>query len=319
MKLVCYGASVTAQKDKGGYFSHLDKLVAECGVTELERIVFGASHFDYAGFGFFQEVLNSKPDICVIDWLTPSMKLFSSDKIKCVNNKLIEIGCIPIWVNFPRADDLLNERPCYKQVTDACMEAGIEFWDLSALIVGFKNRPEQFLRDVVHTNSNGAQKYAEILVEKLKWMLSENKNYKKCNSIISDLPNVIMVEKEIIEAKSFTLMIKKSHEDDLEILLKTIVGPNSCLFSILLCRGENLIDSKLINPTDPWCYYERDMVLPSIIFKVGSGNYQLKFVYQEGNPLENINLRQPLKNEELSIHNRKLKLNKLSINANVLT
>lgn len=100
MNLVCFGASVTAQSTEAGYFQQLLRSSSICSFSSVQKVAFGASHFEYAGYGFIQDVLDMEPDVCIIDWLTPSMKGFSEYKIHLLNWSLLEIGAFPIWFFF---------------------------------------------------------------------------------------------------------------------------------------------------------------------------------------------------------------------------
>lgn len=67
------------------------------------------------------------PNICIIDWLTPGSVKFNK-KISTLSNFLLSKNCLPLLVNFPRTDDIDNERAYYKQVKDYCEQLGLPFW-----------------------------------------------------------------------------------------------------------------------------------------------------------------------------------------------
>ncbi len=311
MKLVCYGASVTAQKDKSGYFFYLQNLLEKHGFSVIERLSFGASHFDYAGFGYSRLLIDLKPDICLIDWLTPSMKEFTTDKIVKLNNELIINGAIPIWVNFPRKDDLNNERKCFQQVKNACHDASIEFWDFCEMVNGVKEHPEKFIRDVVHTNEIGALSYAEVLACNL---IKDRHIPKLTDTPIKKLPLVYSFERKINIGEMVCVDIKLSQETLVEVLLEAIIGPAVCLFELEIIEKHtgNIVLKKEVNPADPWCYYERTMVLPPIKAQCDKGDYTLGILAVDGDPLSSIELRQPINRESFE---RSIQFNRIAVNA----
>lgn len=276
MKIVCYGASVTAQKNSGGYYSYLESYFASKPEIELSRLSFGASHFDFAGFGYARLLLDKQPDIAIIDWLTPSMKRFTLEKIIKLNNALIEKNCLPIWVNFPRKDDLNCQRECYSQVRTVAHESGAIFFDLIEVLDIEKIRSE-YLRDIVHTTEFGARAYAKELIQHI-----EKIDHSKIELKILPLVDPIILFKQykiectIEKSKELKLVVTNSETVNGEFLLNTRIGPNSCLLELSIYdEKNNEIGTKMVNPTDAWCHYSRNMILPTLKLGVLKPGYSV--------------------------------------------
>ncbi|TCS41947.1 hypothetical protein [Reinekea marinisedimentorum] len=318
MKLLCYGASVTAQKDKGGYFYHLERLYAPCEEVEIERLSYGASHFDYAGYAYAECLVKAKPDVCIVDWLTPSMKVFSEEKIKRFNLHLLKNGVFPVWVHFPRADDLKGQRECYKQVVDCCNLLAIPFIDMCEHLRDIVVEPSKYLRDVVHTNSFGAREYAKVLYHRLNeldfdsldcWAYAESENYPR-------LPKVISVDDYVSLDHSFSFSFEVLSERALEVLALSSIGPSMCNLKVQLVKEGKSLAELDVRPADPWCYYSRVMVLPPWKFQVSSGQYTLVVSYLDGDPLEGIQLRGDVgEGAVLNAADRAMYIEQISINA----
>lgn len=77
MKIVCFGASVTAQKETAGYYHFLEGSYKKRNLEfNFDKVSFGASNFNDAGFAYMKTIEQNmfKPDVCIIDWLTPALK-----------------------------------------------------------------------------------------------------------------------------------------------------------------------------------------------------------------------------------------------------
>ncbi len=307
---MCYGASVTAQKKQSGYFTHLQKHFENKSNFELSKLSFGASHFDYAGYGYAKQMLEEKPDIALIDWLTPSMKKFSLDKIINLNNELIKLGCLPIWVNFPRKDDLNCQRECYTQVKKVALKSGAIFFDLIEQLSAEKIENE-YLRDIVHTTECGAEKYASKIIELIDSIVISDFELKilPLDKPI-DIFSIYDIE-SLIDKGSPLLMkvIKTTDLSPIELLLNTRIGPNSCFIDIEIYDESGvLIETKIINPTDPWCHYSRDMILPTVRLPYLKESYSIKLKHGGDNALDDVKLkgevREPLEdNKFIHIYN----------------
>lgn len=292
--VVCYGASVTAQKNEGGYFYHLKKL---CDATDIDlhNLSFGGSHFDFAGYGFISLLLELKPDIVILDWLTPSSKNIDDMKLESFNNSLIEAGIKPVWVHFPRKDDLSCQRLCYSKIKKLANLSNSVFLDILEAVPFFHKNAEIYLRDIVHTTELGAELYAKTLFHLLE-KRDKIPDCKISGYIKKNLPIIYKIDKVVDHKNSIQLNIKNNNSKNIEVLVDCEIGPNTPYIEIIINK-ENDTLSKIVNPIDPWCYYTRNMILPSITFNMEKGDYNLILKTTLGDPFTKVNLLKPVKIE----------------------
>lgn len=295
MKIVIYGASVTAQKGETGYFEQLTKLVAD--KVELVRLPFGASHLQFAGLAMIQKVLDEKPDYCILDWVTPSTNSFPDGIVDRINNILLVNKIIPIWVLFPRTDDIEASRECCRQVEAAQSELVKVFnfqlsdyreFDLAKI-----------LRDVVHTNLEGAVRYANFVHQ----IINENciKDTLKTSFPIRKImvPSLITCEGVLSKSHPLTVSIKVLEECNIALYCLASIGPASPIIELQLLNSGKIIQSHVKNVVDPWCYYERVMLLNLLSLKqVPKGEYSLRIITSAANPFETIETLKPIPEEQ---------------------
>ncbi|WP_342804832.1 hypothetical protein [Alteromonas sp. M12] len=303
MKLVCYGASVTAQKNDTGYFQQLVESSCASSFSSIEKVAFGASQFEYAGYSFMQDVLDYKPDICVIDWLTPSMPGFNAFKIDLLNYALLSINCLPVWVFFPRVNNFSNLPNSFAQVSDSTQQFSLNFLDLRSEMPDFLDDPKKYLRDAVHTTLDGAKCYAKAINNELKKVISEfderlslaklSEGYKLTAEKKYSIP--------LIKESEFTIDSFCSLEIDFqykggffEVYFDTDIGPHICFLDCTLYKDGELFDHQIFNKVDPWCYYKRSKIIVVLRKRIPAGNYKLVIQKGNGNPFEERETRKPV-------------------------
>lgn len=310
MKIWFYGASVTAQSKEGAYFYEVEKQLVPKG-HGLRKLGFGGSSFDAAGFAFLPELLADQPDIVVLDWLTPNFAHISVEKLKAFFSFLVSHNILPVWIHFPRADDLQHERPCYKQVYNLCYKHKIPFYCLTE-DKRFKEKafePTQYLRDVVHTNDKGGKLYADYVIEKLTVYLES-----KLDDLLSPLKNSLASEKlkyfcpQLQNKKSKITInnLSKTNFDidtnnvntkvNVELFLELQIGPQVGILYVEIrnTKTNELVKSFERNPVDPWCYYSRRMLIPLTQHSISMlpGNYQISIKLLDRYPFNSVELRE---------------------------
>ncbi|MEQ5806378.1 hypothetical protein J3369_03035 [Alteromonas sp. NFXS44] len=294
MKIVIYGASVTAQKGRTGYFEHLKEILNE--KYEVVRLPFGASHLHFAGIAMIQKVLDEKPDFCILDWVTPSASVFPDDTVTRINNILISNKIRPIWILLPRTDDPFSERKSCEQVLDSksdivkvfkFQESSWAVEDLSSII-----------RDVVHTNENGAAKYASFINEVIEEVCNPKINFVEKNKSLR-IPKIIACDGTIKEDSPLTIAF--SHErGNLSLYSLSLIGPASPILQLDLMGNDRIVQSHFRNVVDPWCYYERTMLINFPSFKnIESGFYKLRISIVDEDPFENVKTLKSISSEDL--------------------
>lgn len=323
MKILCYGASVTAQKNETGYFQHLENSPCKNHFSSIERVAFGASQYEYAGYAFMQDVIEARPNICIIDWLTPSMPAFNAFKIDLLNRALLEINCLPIWVYFPRTNSYDVVPEAYKQVKKSSNDFSLDFIDLRESMPGFMNDPSKYLRDAVHTNLEGAICYANKISEvvnnvmpKLDEYLDRAKNSDGfLNSRLKKYSTPI-VSDTYLKIDSYSgIEIDVVHEGGLfELFFETEVGPHMCLLDFEIYVDGRIFHKETINSVDPWCYYERGMVIETIRRRIPENNYKIIVKKAIGNPFLDKAIRKPIE-DTIPNEDRFLEIRRISASA----
>lgn len=316
MKFVIYGASVTAQKGSTGYFERLEEIKPDS--TELIRIPYGASHLQFAGIAMLQKVINEQPDVCILDWVTPSTKVFPEGVVDRVNNILLSNGIHPIWLLLPRTDDPDSERECCNQLRQSATELidVISFnkseYDESDL--------SKILRDVVHTNSLGAEKYSQFILNIIHNCIEKNINLQKSHKPIN-APFVTQCEGVIKNDSKLHMEISVTESGNIATFIFARIGPKSPILEIVLTDSEGREEIAIKNVVDPWCYYERDMLLNMASFKnVAIGDYSITISMKDLNPFEAITTLKPIEEESKLKDNFKrfLKLKEMSVDGSVI-
>jgi len=268
MRLHLFGASVTAQSihhktgEAVGYAEHLkERLSSVYNELEVEVTAAGSSHFNDAGYCLLPEVIDSRPDILILDWHTTCLATFDDRLWKAAIGLIRESGIKTIITIFPKLScfEAHKERPNVAQARDV-VGGNIFLLNLS-LCKDFN--PAIHLRDEVHTTSAGGAFYAEALVSKICSILTKEEE------VSSDLesPFFLSDEKESIPSVSKyafgldfvscqNISFVVSPDSNLykpSLVLHGKIGPFSPIVR-LLKSGEYL--SK-ISVWDPWCSWTR--------------------------------------------------------------
>lgn len=323
MKLVCYGASVTAQKNETGYFQQLEKLSCTAHFDSIEKVAFGASQFEYAGYSYMQDVLDKKPDICVIDWLTPSMPGFNEFKIDLLNYALLSINCLPVWVFFPRVNNFNNLPKSFGQVRDSAKNFSIDFLDLRNEMPNFVEEPQKYLRDAVHTTIDGAKCYAKVINNELENIVKslderllsakQSEGYKLTAEKKYSVP--LIKEYDFTIDSSHNVEIDFEYEGGFfEVYFDTEIGPHICLLDFTLYKNGEIFEHQIFNKVDPWCYYNRSMIIETLRKRIPAGNYKLVIKKSDGNPFAEYETRKPVE-EHWDEVDRYINVKRISVTA----
>jgi len=323
MKLVCYGASVTAQKNETGYFQQLQEMPCATHFESIEKLAFGASQFEYAGYSFMQDVLDKQPDICVIDWLTPSMPGFNAFKIDLLNYALLSINCLPVWVFFPRVNNFSNPPNSFTQVSESTQKFSLDFLDLRGEMPDFLDDPKKYLRDAVHTTLDGAECYAKTINNELEKSIKEFDE--RLNLAKKSEGFKLTAEQKysipLIKKSEFTINSSDSVELDFhykggffEVYFDTEIGPHICFLDFTLYKDGKIFDHQIFNKVDPWCYYNRSMIIETLRKRIPAGSYKLVIKKGEGNPFAESETRKPVE-EHWDEVDRYISVKRISVTA----
>ncbi|GAB5380442.1 MAG: hypothetical protein Alis3KO_25820 [Aliiglaciecola sp.] len=321
MKLLFYGASVTAQKFETGYYQQIEQSSLTTRFSEIERIAFGASQFEFAGYAFMQDAISIDADVCVIDWLTPSMPSFTAFKIPLLNYALLKSGCLPVWVFFPRTSNFDALPEAYNQVKKSCEQFGLPFIDVRPSMKGFIDEPSRYLRDAVHTTLEGAKLYSDIIEKSLSDLdvrstlnrARESDGFVELSNMNYQIPVVNSCELTINDQQSLELEFS-FNGGLLEIFFDTFVGPHLCLLKFEVILESNVVHCETINPADRWSHYKRKMVVETLRKRLKSGQYIVRVHKLSGDPFSDIETVKPLQ-EQYDNADRFVELNRISLNA----
>jgi hypothetical protein len=237
-----FGASVTQQKD--GYW----KYFAEQNPNfNIKVFGYGSRHLNDAGICYIDNVLESKPEYCFIDWFSTGYIKYNEDKfdeikeyINTIIHKFYVNNVKVIFLIIP--DVTVDKTNIYKKINDYLSELNIPTINISN---SFDNL-DIILRDGIHTTNFGSIEYGKLIN---KIFISDF--YNKI-----EIPIVYPEKTKFCDVKSIDLNIDVKNELILKgsaevIGISQFIGPYSGLIDI---------DGVIFNNWDRWCYYEREMV-----------------------------------------------------------
>jgi hypothetical protein len=155
-KIVFFGASVTAQT-----YSYMDSL--QLPNTELIKKGYGGCHINQATW-LLQDVLDLKPDVCVLDWIT-SLISTRSELEKYLDSivwRLKEHGIVPIFLYLYRRSikDFKETIQVYESVANYYAITSVHMY---GLIEELRPNLDELFRDECHTTFAGSQYYGNAL------------------------------------------------------------------------------------------------------------------------------------------------------------
>jgi len=243
-----FGASVTQQID--GYWKYFDLINPNFRVKSFG---YGSRHLNDAGVCYIDDVLNSNPEYCFIDWFSTGYIKYNEDKfdeireyIDTIIHKFYSNNVKLIFLILP--DITVDKTDIYKKIESYLTEMSIpvinisnHFDDLSII-----------LRDGIHTTNLGSVEYGKIISDKftsnfynkIEIPINYPSKTKFCNIKYVDL-NTEIKKELILSGLSEVIGISQ------------LIGPYTGLVDI---------DGVIYNNWDRWCYYEREMV--NLKFKV---------------------------------------------------
>ena len=317
LKILFYGASVTAQSGESGYFQHLIEMLDS---VELVRLPYSASHLQFAGIAMLQKVIDESPQICFLDWVTPSTPSFPDNTVRRVNKVLLSHGIFPVWLLFPRTDDLDSSRNCCLQVFEE-VEGDAQVEKIVDYFPDLKNNIANYLRDVVHTNERGAKLYANWIkdvFQRVSHKFSLRQLTQLDNKEGQFIPKIVSQKGTISHQKDLMLKFTANSSGKLKFFVYCVIGPNSPMLRLKLNESgysEGAEASKIV--VDQWCYYEREMLVNMPEFDIQAGKEYSLSIEAAGNPFQNIATLKPLPNNIIEDQARYLKFTEIIFDADI--
>lgn len=268
MNICFFGASVSEQsrhhstKEITGYVTYLSEVLASKYDWKISRVTSGSNTIDDAGVIYVHRVVELKPDICILDWATSVSDNCDSKSIEFIYSELLSNKIIPITVIFPRTDRDQSSTPISLMLRGFCELHSLPFIDVSQLID--KSELDSILRDTVHTNVKGAEKYAKILRKELKSYQISSDIFTKYSLRTETKHFVVRKIKSRGSIKNKTGKIKihlssiASTDCKVKFFLEQRVGPWSTYIDVSLSeKDKNLKYLQTVSLYDPWCWRER--------------------------------------------------------------
>lgn len=317
MKILFYGASVTAQSGEGGYFQHIVRMLDS---IEVVRLSYNASHLQFAGVAMLQKVIDESPQICFLDWVTPSTLSFPENTVRRVNNALLSHGIFPVWLLFPRTDDLDSSRNCCLQVFEE-VERDTQVEKIVDNFPDLKNNISHYLRDVVHTNERGAKLYANWIkdvFQRVSHKLALQQFTQLDNKESQFIPKIVSQKGAISHQKNLMLKFKANSTGKLKFFVYCVIGPNSPILRLKLNESgysKGAEASKIV--VDQWCYYEREMLVNMPDFDIQEGNEYFLSIEAAGDPFQNIVTLKPLPQDVIEDRDRYIRFSEFIFDSDI--
>jgi hypothetical protein len=241
LKACFFGASVTRQK-----ISYVESLRRIMPGHDFAHFPFGGMHLSDAGICLMDEFLETDAEVHFLEWFStgkiydePSLTLY----LDAICHRLVERGRKPAFLLVPRKDMNPQRLANYRSVRKYAERYGMKVVDVNARAQAEGIHPEQILKDAVHTNQEGADYYAETIMNALA-APSPDPSLPPPNKYIS----IGFTEFERIVEEAMEIEV----EDEVVGMLQTI-GPYS---GKVVIHREGIAPEN-INVWDMWCHYER--------------------------------------------------------------
>lgn len=248
---VCFfGASVTAQKT--GYVHFFKSKIGDD--VDVWSFGFGSMHLADAGMAYIDQVLESKPDFCFLDWFVTGRIPSEEDLLEYLDTfryKFLKKNCQIIFLLFSLAQDRHDHRRAwlFDYVEAYADKYSIPYINVRKDISLYNEA--LLFKDNVHTTDYGSELYANIILHHFTKKIANN--FVKINLIdirktkYSEIKKIQIAQNTVIEK---FLKIKGNAEI---IGIEQYIGPHSGIY-YLLNDGNQTSTGNL---WDQWCYYER--------------------------------------------------------------
>lgn len=280
IRVLFFGASVTAQSGDGGFYDNLIKIDP---INIYSKLSFGSSQFDNAGFFNLPTILSErqKPNIVFFEWSTTNEQKFDIDKLSYFVTSLLHNKILPIFLILPRIDTFKENRQSDFLLYELADSFELPLLDLRYLL--FKHLPIELIRDLVHTTPLGASVYAGKIYKFLyscAWSDIYFAKAKKFDFKKSYNLDVHEINKEIGKEQYLELKFDAISNQS-EITVSLLKGPFSPIINIF--SNDSLIKEQSI--FDPWCHYEREN-FTSLIYssQIQYGNNKIKIQISDKDP-----------------------------------
>jgi hypothetical protein len=255
MHFCFFGSSVTEQDrhhltlEPTGYvtcFEHLIKTYSPH--SSVSRISQGGSHLNSAGVLLIDDVVSLHPDICFFEWHSTGLASYEyCNELAWACYKLSLNSILPVILVFPRTDRLQTETTLFKGAVRISALSGVDIINLS-----FPRDTSLYLRDSVHTTSEGGQYLANEILARINH-LNTHKTPEICRQLYQYLhrrnfklyTHCTPLSISSFSHITFDLLLRQELRRDtqygatLSLSLESIVGPDTPNGALVNISGHN--------------------------------------------------------------------------------
>lgn len=240
MKIVCYGASVTQQKE--GYVYYLKEMLGN--EYEVIQCGYGSQHVSDTGVSFSKHISKHDSDIIFIEWFSTGYINSNYDELSILldaicyeNMKHGTVVCMLLLI----IKNICPQRILmYENVKKYCLKYNLDYLEMWNV-----DEPSYYLRDCVHTNANGSTYYANIMSSYVKNIFT-----RKTYDILPQHNEYFDIETYCVEKKDCVYYNIEGHFKIVSIY--QCVGPYSGDLEII---ADGIVSKQSTH--DQWCNYER--------------------------------------------------------------
>jgi hypothetical protein len=243
MSIAFFGASITQQKS--GYVSRFKELNPNFIINQFG---YGGMNIRDGGIIYVDEVIQSNPKYCFLDWFSP--ECYRPPKkieiyLDVLVEKLLSIDCYPIFLFFYRENMDRGWFDMFEHLKSYAQKYTINTIDLSKL-----ENASDYLRDSIHTNDLGSEKYGTIISEQFHNMAFQKTSLVPEKNRLSGISSISVK----IMAKEYVKLKSSGCSSIVGILQK--IGPYTDRVICYNGKEEYVVDLK-----DKWSErYERETI-----------------------------------------------------------
>lgn len=264
-RVVFFGASVTEQDvhhatgELTGYVTYFKKHLAED--WDVQRVSAGSSSIADAAIVYAEQVVALKPEICVIDWVTPALTDCDPRLVRQLYYRLMQNGILPVTVFFPRRDRIQSTIQIAREMAAICAEFDLPLFDAQSLVD--KHGIDTILRDTVHTTKDGARIYAETMAD----LLAKVQSGRSFPAGLQPPFTVTALKTDAALPGHFIRMVvynagPKDEELEFTLIMEQRVGPFSPVLNIKADHAAGTTQLPSFTIWDAWSYRERQCIKP---------------------------------------------------------
>jgi hypothetical protein len=169
MNISIFGASVTQQRN--GFAAMLPKYLK----ANYQIFGYGGTHLDDSAMCFISDVIESQPDICLIDWFSTGYNTIGGVTEELLDTLLFRFSqarIILLFLFLPYRDSP-GKADFYDFCKSYLSHRQIGFLDISAETD--ESDINLILRDSIHTTPFGSRRYAQIIAE---WIVRNQNTFR---------------------------------------------------------------------------------------------------------------------------------------------